>query len=109
MRCDVAIGALSAPHGRTPCIVSEDVVKKMKSGSVIVDVSIDKGTFETSNLTSHDKPTFEKYGVTHYCVPNIPSRYSRTSSLCISNIITLNLVKSKKYGTNKTLLEIIIL
>ena len=56
MRCDVAIGALSAPHGRTPCIVSEDVIKKMKSGSVIVDVSIDKGgCFETSKVTIQRK------------------------------------------------------
>ena len=52
MRCDVAIGALSAPHGRTPCIVSEDVIKKMKSGSVIVDVILTRGCFETSKVTT---------------------------------------------------------
>ena len=99
MRCDVAIGAIKG-NETTSFVVSEEMVMKMKKGAVIVDVSIDsQGTFETSNLTSHDKPTFEKYGVTHYCVPNIPSRYSRTSSLCISNIITPYLVKSKKYGS----------
>ena len=58
-RCDVAIGAISASSFRTPCVVSEDMVKKMKSGSVIVDVSIDKGgCFETSKITTHQKPTF---------------------------------------------------
>ena len=99
MRCDVAIGAI---NGNKPSsfVVSEDMVMKMKKGAVIIDVSIDSvGTFETSSLTNHNKPTFEKHGVTHYCVPNIPSRYSRTSSLCISNIITPYLVKSKKYGS----------
>jgi alanine dehydrogenase len=65
------------------------MVEKMKEGSVIVDVSIDRGgCIETSSLTSHKEPTFTKHGVIHYCVPNIPSRYARTASLSISNIIT---------------------
>ena len=99
MRCDVAIGAIKGKE-TSSCVVKEEMVMKMKKGAVIVDISIDTvGTFETSSLTSHDKPTFEKYGVIHYCVPNIPSRYSRTSSLCISNIITPYLAKSKKYGS----------
>ena len=99
MRCDVAIGAIKG-NDTNSCVVKEEMVMKMKKGAVIVDISIDTvGTFETSRLTSHDNPTFDKYGVTHYCVPNIPSRYSRTSSLCISNIITPYLAKSKKYGS----------
>lgn len=85
MRCDVAIGAVRG-KARSPILVSEEMVMKMKNGAVIVDVSIDcGGCFETSELTTHKKPTYEKHGVIHYCVPNIPSRYSRTASLSISN------------------------
>jgi len=89
MRCDVAIGALRVPHGRTPCVVNEQMVKNMKSGSVIVDISIDKGgCFETSKITTHEKPTFIKHDIVHYCVPNIASRVSRTASYSLSNIFT---------------------
>lgn len=88
-RADVVIGALRAPHGRTPCIVSEEMVREMKKGTVIIDVSIDKGgCFETSRVTDHNKPTFEKFGVTHYCVPNIASTVSRTASIALSNIFS---------------------
>ncbi len=88
MRCDVAIGALRG-KSRSPVIVTESMVEKMKDGAVIVDVSIDRGgCFETSEITTHKKPTFQKHGIIHYCVPNIPSRYSRTASVSISNIFT---------------------
>ncbi len=84
---DVVIGAIRAPHGRTPCIVTEEMVNTMKFGSVIVDVSIDQGgCFETSQVTTHQAPVYTKYGVIHYCVPNIPSRVARTASLALSNI-----------------------
>ncbi|MCC6180902.1 MAG: alanine dehydrogenase [Bacteroidia bacterium] len=84
---DVAIGALRARKGRTPCIVSEQMVSEMKTGSVIIDVSIDQGgVFETSSVTNHTKPVFRKHGVIHYCVPNIPSRVARTASYAFSNI-----------------------
>ncbi len=87
-RCDVAIGAMRGKN-RTPIVVTETMVEHMKKGAVIVDVSIDTGgCFETSEITTHDKPTFIKNNVIHYCVPNIPSRYSKTASLSISNIIT---------------------
>ena len=93
MRCDIAIGAVRGKT-RTPVLVSETMVEQMKDGSVVVDVSIDSGgCFETSEITSHNKPTFIKHGVIHYCVPNIPSRYSRTSSLSISNIFTPLFIK----------------
>jgi alanine dehydrogenase len=89
MRADVVIGALRAPLGRTPCVVTEDMVENMKEGSVIVDVSIDQGgCFETSKVTNHANPTFMKHGVIHYCVPNIPSRVSRTASFALSNIFS---------------------
>jgi alanine dehydrogenase len=71
-RADVVIGALRSPIGRTPCVVSEEMIQEMKSGSVLVDVSIDQGgCFETSRVTNHNDPTFIKHGVVHYCVPNI--------------------------------------
>jgi alanine dehydrogenase len=99
MRCDVAIGTIKSSTS-SESVISEDMVLKMKKGSIIIDVSIDTGgTFQTSELTNHDKPTFIKHDVIHYCVPNIPSRYSRTSSLCLSNIITPYLVKSVRFGS----------
>jgi alanine dehydrogenase len=86
--CDVAIGALSGAAGRTPVVVTEEMVSHMRAGSVIVDVSIDHGgCFETSEVTSHEKPVFTKYDVIHYCVPNIPSGFARTASQAISNVL----------------------
>ena len=88
-RADIVIGALRSNVGKTPCVVTEMMIQDMKSGSVIVDVSIDQGgCFETSRITNHDDPTFIKHGVTHYCVPNIASRVSRTASFAISNIFS---------------------
>jgi alanine dehydrogenase len=86
-QADVVIGALRSPEGRTPCVVTDTMVSDMKYGSVIVDVSIDQGgCFETSKVTDHKNPVFKKYGVTHYCVPNIPSRVAHTASIALSNI-----------------------
>jgi len=86
---DVVIGALRAKEGRTPIVVTEEMVSNMKFGSVIVDISIDQGgCFETSEVTNHANPVFKKYGVTHYCVPNIASRVSQTASMALSNIFT---------------------
>ncbi len=96
---DVAIGALHSAQASTPIVVSEDIIQRMKPGSVIVDVSIDQGgCFETSEMTNHDKPTFVKHGVIHYCVPNIPSRVARTASDAISNILTSLLLKAETGG-----------
>ena len=87
-RCDVLIGAVRGKD-RSPILVTEDMVESMKNGSVIIDVSIDMGgCIETSEITSHKRPFFTKHGVIHYCVPNIPARYSRTASAAISNIFT---------------------
>lgn len=97
-RCDVAIGAMRGKE-RCPVMVSETMVEHMKKGAVIVDVSIDTGgCFETSEVTTHEKPTFVKYDVIHYCVPNIPSRYSKTASLSISNILTPYLLQIAEDG-----------
>lgn len=97
-RCDVAIGAMRGKE-RCPVVVTENMVEHMKKGAVIVDVSIDTGgCFETSEVTTHEVPTFIKHDVIHYCVPNIPSRYSKTASLSISNIITPYLIQIAEDG-----------
>jgi alanine dehydrogenase len=84
---DVVIGAIRAPDKRTPCIVTEEMIRAMKPGSVVVDISIDQGgCFETSKITDHNNPTFIKHDVVHYCVPNITSRVARTASCALSNI-----------------------
>ena len=86
---DVVIGALRPVDGKTPCVVSEEMVADMRQGSVIVDVSIDcGGCFETSEVTSHENPVYKKHGVIHYCVPNIAARVSRTASYALSNVFT---------------------
>ena len=98
-RADVVIGALSSYDKRTPCVVSKQMVSQMKEGSVIIDVSIDQGgCFETSKITNHAKPTFNKYGVIHYCVPNIPSRVARTASYSMSNLLTPIILKVGDFG-----------
>lgn len=97
-RCDVAIGAMRG-RDRSPVIVTQTMVEHMKKGSVIIDVSIDMGgCFETSEITSHDKPVINKFGVFHYGVPNIPARYPRTASVSISNIFTPYLLKIGEDG-----------
>ncbi|NRA94559.1 MAG: alanine dehydrogenase [Psychroserpens sp.] len=97
-RCDVAIGAVRGKN-RSPVVVTEAMVDAMKPGAVVIDVSIDMGgCFETSEVTNHDNPTFEFNGVTHYCVPNIPARYSRSASVSISNIFTPYLLKIAEDG-----------
>jgi alanine dehydrogenase len=96
---DVAIGALKPINGITPVVVTEQMVSNMKSGSVIIDVSIDRGgCFETSRLTSHEKPVFKKYDVIHYCVPNIASAVSRTASRAISNVLMPILLQCADMG-----------
>lgn len=97
---DVVIGAMHSKTGRTPVVVSEEMVSKMKNGAVIVDVSIDQGgCFATSKVTSLDNPTFKKHGVIHYCVPNIASRVARTASIAVSNILTPILLKAGNTGS----------
>ena len=97
--CDVAVGALSSTGGRTPIVVSEDMVSNMRPGTVIVDVSIDRGgCFETSEVTTHEKPVFKKYDVIHYCVPNIPSGFARTASQAISNVLMPLLLETADDG-----------
>jgi len=105
LTADVVIGAIHSTSGRAPVIVSEELVAEMKPGAVIIDVSIDQGgCFATSRVTTHDKPTFIKHDVIHYCVPNIASKVSRTASIAISNILTPLLQKAGDTGSIERLL-----
>lgn len=105
-RADVVIGAVRAPLGRTPCIVTEEMIEEMKPGSVIIDVSIDQGgCVETSRVTNHKNPTFVKHGVVHYCVPNIASRVPRTASFALSNIFAPILLEMGNRGGCKELIK----
>jgi len=97
-RCDVAIGAVRG-NNRSPIVVSQTMVENMKNGAVIIDVSVDMGgCFETTEMTSHDKPTVIKNGVIHYGVPNIPARYPKSASISISNIFTPYLLNIAECG-----------
>lgn len=97
-RCDVAIGAIRGSN-RSPVVVTEDMVEKMKKGAVIIDVSVDMGgCFETTEMTTHDKPIQIKHNVIHYGVPNIPARYPKTASISISNIFTPYLLQIAESG-----------
>ncbi len=86
---DVVINSKARNIDEEPFIIEQDLVKVMKNGSVIIDLKIDVGSIvETSKPTTFDSPIYEKFGVIHYCVPNIPSRVSRTASIAISNVLT---------------------
>jgi len=103
--CDVAIGAMRAEDGRSPCIVTESTVSRMKPNSVIIDVSIDQGgCFETSEVTNHTHPVFRKYDVIHYCVPNIASRVARTATYALTNIFTPILLDIGELGSLKNMI-----
>lgn len=96
---DVLIGAARMEKGRSKLLVTDEMISTMEKGSVVIDVSIDQGgCIETSEITTHEKPTFNKYGITHYCVPNIASRAARSASLAISNIFTPILLEAGEEG-----------
>lgn len=87
-QADVVIGALAPVEGRTPVVVTEEMVEMMPKGSVIIDISIDHGgCFETSEVTTPKSPTFTKYDIIHYCVPNMNSAVGNTASIAMSNIV----------------------
>lgn len=105
-RAHVVIGALKPKNGKTPKMVTEDMVCSMKKGSVIIDVSIDHGgCFETSVVTNHNEPIYTKHDVIHYCVPNIASNVSRTASYALSNIISPILKNGADAGGLENLLK----
>jgi alanine dehydrogenase len=106
MDCDLLIGGVLIPGAEAPKLVTRDMVKSMKRGSVIVDVAIDQGgCIETSRPTTHDNPTYSVDGVVHYCVANMPGGVPRTSTLALNKAILPLLVKIADQGYEKTLKE----
>jgi alanine dehydrogenase len=84
---DLVVGAVLVTGAKAPHVVSEDMVKRLPRGSVIVDVSIDQGgCIETSRPTSHSAPVFARHGVLHYCVTNMPGAYPRTSTIALTRV-----------------------
>ncbi|MEZ4907372.1 MAG: alanine dehydrogenase [Saprospiraceae bacterium] len=105
LSADVLIAAIHSDDGKPPMLVTEEMVMKMKTGAVIVDCSIDQGgSVETSEITTHDNPVFSKHGVIHYCVPNIPSKVSKTASMAFSNIMTPLLLKTAQSASFESFL-----
>lgn len=106
MRCNVLIGAMRG-ETRSPIVVTEDMVQLMKRGAVIVDTSIGTGgCIETIQVTTLDNPTYIKHNVLHYGVPNLPSRYARTASFSLSNIVMPYLLKIGEEGGIENTLQI---
>jgi len=101
-KADVVIGAVLIPGAKAPKLVTEDMVKKMKQGSVIIDVAIDQGgSIETiDRVTTHENPTFVKYGVIHYSVANMPGAVPRTSTIALTNATLPYTIKLAKKGMN---------
>ncbi len=103
---DVVIAAKHSHSNFSPCMISEEMVKQMNAGAVIVDVSIDQGgCFETSRLTTHEHPVFQEHDVTHYCVPNIASRVPHTASYSLSNYLTPALLNISDFGGVENMLK----
>ncbi|MCA9581880.1 MAG: alanine dehydrogenase, partial [Myxococcales bacterium] len=87
LRADLVIGAVLVPGAKAPRLVTEDLIKKMSPGSVVVDVAVDQGgCIETCRPTTHDEPTFVLHDVVHYCVPNMPGAVSQTSTFALTNV-----------------------
>jgi alanine dehydrogenase len=104
---DLLIGAVLIPGAKAPKLVTEEMVKSMKPGSVIVDVAIDQGGIvETSDhVTTHDNPTFEKHGVIHYSVANMPGAVPRTSTIALTNVTVPYALQIANKGVNKAITE----
>ncbi|WP_079526071.1 alanine dehydrogenase [Halobacillus hunanensis] len=104
---DLVIGAVLIPGAKAPKLVSEDMVKSMKPGSVIVDVAIDQGgNFETvDHITTHDDPIYEKHGVLHYAVANIPGAVPRTATIGLTNVTAPYALQIASKGVVKAIEE----
>lgn len=104
---DLVIGAVLIPGAKAPKLVSEEMIKTMSSGSVVVDIAIDQGgIFETTDkITTHDNPTYEKHGVVHYAVANMPGAVPRTSTLALTNVTVPYAVQIANKGYKQACLE----
>ncbi len=96
---DVVVGALRAEKGKARHVITDEMVSKMKSDSLIIDLCVDQGgCVETSEITTLDNPVFRKYDVIHYCVPNIASRVAHTATTALSNIFTPTILRAAEEG-----------
>lgn len=104
LQADIVIGAIHVAGAKTDKLVSESLVKRMKKGSVIIDVSIDQGgCFETSQPTSHDYPVYSKHGVIHYCVPNMPGAVPYTSTYALNTFLLQYVMQIANEGIHHVL------
>ena len=98
---DLLIGTVLVPGAKAPKLVKERTVKKMKPGSVIVDISVDQGgCVETTKATNHQNPVYYKHGVLHYGVANMPGAYQRTATMAIKSVTLPYILKLAKQGLN---------
>ena len=105
-KADLVIGAVLVPGAAAPKLVSRQMLKNMKRGSVLVDVSIDQGgCFETSRPTTHDMPTFVEEGIVHYCVANMPGGCARTATIGLNNATLPYIINLADHGYKKALLN----
>lgn len=104
---DLVIGAVLIPGAKAPKLVTEEMVKNMKSGAVIIDVAVDQGgIFETANkVTTHENPTYVKYGVVHYAVANMPGAVPRTSTIALTNATLPYVLNITNKGLSKAAKE----
>ena len=103
---DLVVGAVLVPGAAAPKLVSEDMIKRMRPGSCVVDIAIDQGgCFETSHATTHDKPTYVVHGVVHYCVANMPGAVARTSTMALNNATLPFTLALANKGHRKALAE----
>ena len=106
-KADLVVGAVLIPGAKAPKLVTEEMIKSMKPGSVVVDIAIDQGgIFETSDrITTHDAPTYIKHDVVHYAVANMPGAVPRTSTIGLTNVTVPYAVQIANKGYKKAILE----
>ena len=103
---DLVIGSVLVPGAAAPKVVTEEMMKSMRPGSVVVDIAIDQGgCFETSRPTSHDNPVYTKHGVVHYCVTNMPGAIAQTSTFALNNATLPYTLQLADQGWKKALLS----
>src|SRR5947208_38401 len=100
--CDLLIGAVLLPGAKAPKLITRSMLRKMKPGSVLVDISIDQGgCAETSRPTTHLNPVYVEDGVTHYCVANMPAAYARTATQALTNVTYRYIELLADYGLDE--------
>lgn len=105
-RADVVVGAVLIPGAKTPKLITQDMLKTMKKGAVLVDVAIDQGgCFETSRPTTHSDPIFMVDGIVHYCVANMPGAVPKTSTLALTNATLPYALEIANKGWKRAMVE----